>query len=98
MLGQGGKSQRCRGRGMAVLSRVRARGGGHFAVCRRSRVNRMILRLTGLSDGEKGERKGKSALGLFSPGRLGSPPPELPNHEMDIRFRLTLCKHHFGNN
>jgi hypothetical protein len=25
-------------------------------------VNRMILRLTGLSDGEKGERKGKSAL------------------------------------
>src|ERR1700722_12000721 len=34
---------------------------------------------------------------LFSPGRLGSPPPELPNHEMDISEVLILCKRHFGN-
>ena len=28
---------------------------------------------------------------------LGSPPPELPNHEMDIKIPLMLCKRHFGN-
>ena len=34
---------------------------------------------------------------LFSQGRPGSPPPELPNHEMDIKELLILCKRHFGN-
>ena len=34
---------------------------------------------------------------LFSPGRLGSPPPELPNHEMDIIELPIWCKRHFGN-
>jgi hypothetical protein len=34
---------------------------------------------------------------LFSPGRLGSPPPELPNYEMDVRSAAQLCKRHFGN-
>jgi hypothetical protein len=41
--------------------------------------------------------KKKKRPGPFSQGRLGSPPPELPNHELDSRFRLTLCKRHFGN-
>src|ERR1700691_4245514 len=34
---------------------------------------------------------------LFSPGRLGSPPPELPNHEMDTIELPVWCKRHFGN-
>ena len=34
---------------------------------------------------------------LFSSGRLGSPPPELPNHEMDSRELAIRCKRHFGN-
>jgi hypothetical protein len=34
---------------------------------------------------------------LFSSGRLGSPPPELPNHESDTRLGLWGCKRHFGN-
>jgi RimJ/RimL family protein N-acetyltransferase len=33
----------------------------------------------------------------FSPGRLGSPPPELPNYELDTRDGQYCCKHHFGN-
>jgi hypothetical protein len=33
----------------------------------------------------------KKRLGLCSPRRLGSPPPELPNHEMDIREALIEC-------
>jgi hypothetical protein len=39
----------------------------------------------------------KKRPGLFSQGRPGSPPPELPNHEMDIKELLILCKRHFGN-
>lgn len=39
----------------------------------------------------------KKRLGLFSPRRLGSPPPELPNYEMDTSELLILCKRHFGN-
>src|SRR5437879_1320487 len=39
----------------------------------------------------------KKRPGLFSQGRLGSPPPELPNHEMDSRELLIRCKRHFGN-
>src|ERR1700688_296249 len=39
----------------------------------------------------------KKRLGLFSPRRLGSPPPELPNHEMDTKELLIVCKRHFGN-
>lgn len=34
---------------------------------------------------------------LFSSGRLGSPPPELPNHTMDTRATALACKRHFGN-
>jgi len=34
---------------------------------------------------------------LFSSGRLGSPPPELPNHEMHTRATACCCKRHFGN-
>ncbi len=34
---------------------------------------------------------------LFSLGRLGSPPPELPNHELDTKATLSACKCHFGN-
>ena len=34
---------------------------------------------------------------LFNRGRLGSPPPELPNYEMDIRVLPILCKRHLGN-
>ena len=34
---------------------------------------------------------------LFSSGRPGSPPPELPNHEMDTRACPFCCKRHFGN-
>jgi hypothetical protein len=34
---------------------------------------------------------------LFSLGRLGSPPPELPNYETDTRWGLVECKRHFGN-
>jgi hypothetical protein len=30
----------------------------------------------------------KKRLRLFSPRRLGSPPPELPNHEMDVKELL----------
>ena len=30
----------------------------------------------------------KKRPGLFSQGRLGSPPPELPNHEMDTNELL----------
>jgi hypothetical protein len=43
------------------------------------------------------ERKEKAPSTFSSPGRLGSPPPELPNHEMDIRIPFILCKRHFGN-
>jgi len=39
----------------------------------------------------------KKRPGLFSQGRLGSPPPELPNHEMDSSEPLIWCKRHFGN-
>ena len=39
----------------------------------------------------------KKRPGLFSQGRLGSPPPELPNHEMDTIGLNILCKRHFGN-
>jgi len=34
---------------------------------------------------------------LFSAGRPGSPPPELPNHELDTRPAPSWCKRHFGN-
>src|SRR5208282_1266496 len=33
----------------------------------------------------------------FSPGRLGSPPPELPNHEINLKIHFILCKRHFSN-
>jgi hypothetical protein len=39
----------------------------------------------------------KKRPGLFSQGRLGSPPPELPNHEMDTIGTTISCKRHFGN-
>jgi hypothetical protein len=41
--------------------------------------------------------KNKKRPKLFSLGRLGSPPPELPNHESDTRWGPKQCKHHFGN-
>jgi len=52
----------------------------------------MLLKNTG-----KQEKKKEKRPRLFSPGRLGSPPPELPNHEMDIKILLTFRKRHFGN-
>src|SRR6202050_1634859 len=42
-------------------------------------------------------RANKKRPELFSPRRLGSPPPELPNHEMDIRELVISCKRHFSN-
>jgi hypothetical protein len=48
-------------------------------------------------DTEAEARKRKAPSTFSSPGRLGSPPPELPNHEMDIRIPFILCKCHFGN-
>jgi hypothetical protein len=47
--------------------------------------------------GRDGEGKEKAPSTFSSPGRLGSPPPELPNHEMDIKILFVLCKRHFGN-
>src|SRR5579862_5355551 len=48
--------------------------------------------------GEKNRSEGKKKrLELFSSRRLGSPPPELPNHEMDVKEGLISCKRHFGN-
>ncbi len=41
--------------------------------------------------------KQKKRPELFSSGRLGSPPPELPNHEMDSSELVIQCKRHFGN-
>ena len=52
------------------------------------------------AEGEsRGEEQNKKRPQLFSPGRLGisSPPPELPNHEMDIKSPPILCKRHLGN-
>ena len=34
---------------------------------------------------------------LYSSGRLGSPPPELPNYKMDVSEVQIECKRHFGN-
>jgi hypothetical protein len=34
---------------------------------------------------------------LHSSGRLGSPPPELPNHKLDVIEGQIQCKRHFGN-
>jgi len=42
-------------------------------------------------------RKKESALDFSVQDALGSPPPELPNHEIDIRALLEDCKRHFGN-
>ena len=42
-------------------------------------------------------RKKESALDFSVQDALGSPPPELPNHEMDINEPLIECKRHFGN-
>src|SRR6478672_9999512 len=42
------------------------------------------------------ERQNKKRPELSS-GRLGSPPPELPNHESDHRTQWMGCKCHFGN-
>jgi hypothetical protein len=39
----------------------------------------------------------KKRPGPFGLGRLGSPPPELPNHDSDIRSSPCLCKCHLGN-
>src|SRR6266853_4301749 len=39
----------------------------------------------------------KKRPGLFSQGRPGSPPPELPNHDLDSRSSPLWCKRHFGN-
>src|SRR5579862_80377 len=48
--------------------------------------------------GEKNRSEGKKKrLELFSSRRLGSPPPELPNHEMDVKEGIISCKRHFGN-
>jgi hypothetical protein len=41
--------------------------------------------------------KNKKRPERFSSGRLGSPPPELPNHELDSRRSPHRCKRHFGN-
>src|SRR5690242_21443876 len=40
--------------------------------------------------------KNKSVLNSRS-GRLGSPPPELPNHDSDSRAEREKCKCHLGN-
>jgi hypothetical protein len=50
---------------------------------------------SGIETGVKSN--GKKRPRLFSPGRLGSPPPELPNHVIDTRGDPFLCKRHFGN-
>ena len=42
-------------------------------------------------------RKAKKRPRLFSPGRPGSPPPELPNYDLDSRVPPYTCKRHFGN-
>src|ERR1700683_2477281 len=42
-------------------------------------------------------RANKKRPELCSPRRLGSPPPELPNHEMDISELVVSCKRHFSN-
>jgi hypothetical protein len=42
-------------------------------------------------------KRTKKRLRPFSPRRLGSPPPELPNYEMDIKELPMGCKRHFGN-
>src|SRR5260370_21207788 len=61
------------------------------------------VRCLGRAEGRKTNRAAKPGraikkrLGLFSRRRLGSPPPELPNHEMDSRELLIRCKRHFGN-
>jgi hypothetical protein len=53
--------------------------------------------------GDRGKRRlagwdKKSALDFsVSDARQGSPPPELPNHEMDIRSASILCKRNLGN-
>jgi hypothetical protein len=41
--------------------------------------------------------KNKKASRPFSRGRLGSPPPELPNHVMDSKSGRVSCKRHLGN-
>ncbi len=46
---------------------------------------------------ENFESKIKKRPELFSSGRLGSPPPELPNHEMDTTVRPKFCKCHLSN-
>src|ERR1700733_4578020 len=59
-----------------------------------------VFRIAGGTRGINGQLDSaakKKRPRLFSPGRLGSPPPELPNHEMDIRVLLIRCKRHFGN-
>jgi hypothetical protein len=47
--------------------------------------------------GQGGWKAIKKRPELFSSGRLGSPPPELPNHEMDTSELPIECKRHFGN-
>jgi len=39
----------------------------------------------------------KKAPEPLSSGRLGSPPPELPNHEGDTKAGRSGCKRHFSN-
>src|SRR5579863_5181834 len=67
--------------------------------CRSMRVweRRSQKRWGALIQGNSAFKAIKKRLGLFSPRRLGSPPPELPNHEMDTKELLILCKRHFGN-
>jgi hypothetical protein len=39
----------------------------------------------------------EKAPATFKSGRLGSPPPELPNHRMDTKSGLISRKRHFSN-
>src|ERR1039458_7457986 len=63
------------------------------------RVTRTWRTWTPRVESLRGEGQSKKRPRLFSPGRLGisSPPPELPNHEMDIKSPPVLCKRHLGN-
>jgi hypothetical protein len=47
--------------------------------------------------GEENSHKIKRRPELFSSGRLGSPPPELPNHDTHTRLGAPECKCHFRN-
>jgi len=47
--------------------------------------------------GVSAEKAKKRPSAYSAPGRLGSPPPELPNHNSDIRASETFRKYNFRN-